>query len=72
MTKVAKREPVYIAVVRTTNDETAEEARNEPRKQCTVSVNEDKTQTPNPKQVQAILTDFADAFPKDLPTGLPR
>ena len=71
MRKMAKKEPMYIVVVRTTNEDIANEARNEPRKQCTVSVNEDKTQTPYPEQVQAILTDFADVFLKDLPTGLP-
>ena len=60
MKKLAKKEPVYIAVVITTNDEIAEEAINEPRKQCTISVNEDKTQTPYPEQVQAIFNDFTD------------
>ena len=41
-------------MVRTTNEDT-EDAENEPRNECTVLVNEDKTQAPYPMQVQAIL-----------------
>ena len=42
MRRLAKKEPVYLAVVRTTNED-AKNAENEPRNECTVSVNEDKT-----------------------------
>ena len=51
-------------MVRTTNEETRNEA--------TVTINEDKTKTSYPIQVQAILNEFSDVFPKDLPGGLPR
>ena len=51
MRKMTKKELVYNAMVRTTNEDTANEARKEPKKQCTVSVNEDKTQTLYPEQV---------------------
>ena len=54
MRRLAKKEPVYLAVVRTTNEDTAN-AENEPRNECTISVNEGKVQTPYPMQVQAIL-----------------
>ena len=70
MRRLAKKEPVYLAVVRTTNEEAAN-AGNEPRNENTVSINEDKTQTLCPMQVQAILNDFADVFLRNLSTGLP-
>ena len=50
-------------MVRTTNDETRNEA--------TVIVNEDQTKTSYPIEVQAILNEFSDVFPKGLPGGLP-
>ena len=63
MRKLAKTEAVFLAVVRTTNEDTRNEA--------TVTVNEDQTKTSYPVEVQAILNDFSDVFPKDLPGGLP-
>ena len=63
MRKLAKTEAVFLAVVRTTNEETRNEA--------TVTVNEDQTKTSYPIEVQAILNDFSDVFPKDLSGGLP-
>ena len=65
MRKLAKKEPVYLAVVKTTNEDAANVG-NEPRNDSTLSVNEDKTQTSYPMQVQAILNDFADVFPKEF------
>ena len=67
---LAKKEPVYLAVVRTTNED-VENGENEPRNKSTISVNEDKTQTLYPMQVQAILNEFANVFPKDLLASLP-
>ena len=52
-----------LVVVRTMN----EESRNE----STVTVNEDKTKTPYPLELQAILDEILDVFPKDLLGGLP-
>ena len=70
MRRLDKKEPMYLVVVRTTNED-VENAEKEPRNESIVSVNEDKTQTPYPIQVQAILNEFADVFPKYLPVGLP-
>ena len=63
MRKLAKIESVFLVVVRATN----EESRNE----STITVNEDKTTTPYLVQVQAILDEFVDVFPKYLLSGLP-
>ena len=63
MRKLAKTKAVFLAVVRTTNEET--------RNEVTVIVNEDETKTNYPVEVQAILNEFSDVFPKDLPGGLP-
>ena len=70
MRRLAKKELVYLAVFRTTNED-AENAENEPRNDSIVSVNEDKIQTPYPMQMQVTLNEFADVFPKDLSTSLP-
>ena len=76
MRRLAKREPVYLVVIRTTNDtgnaNTENDSKNEePRKQCIVTINDDQTQTQYPKEVQAILDDYTDVFPRELPAGLP-
>ena len=42
MRRLAKKEPIYPAVVRTTNEDVAK-AENEPKKENTISINEDKT-----------------------------
>ena len=61
MRRLAQREPVFLAVVRSV-PETNEEI---------VEINEDKTKTEYPVAVREILQDFSDIFPKDLPVGLP-
>ena len=45
------------------NDATETLKTNEGQEQCTVSIGEDKTQTPYPEQVQPILNDFSNIFP---------
>ena len=47
-------------------DENEEEQMN----QRTMIVNEDNTKTAFLDQVQAILDEYSDVFPKDLPSGL--
>ena len=70
MRRIAKREPVYLMVVRTNED--AEIAEKEPTNDDQiVTVNEDTTRTEYPVQVQELVTEFADIFPKELPAGLP-
>ena len=61
MRRLAQREPVYLAVVRSVEKDDDQ----------TVEINDDKTKTPYPKEVQKILKEYADVFPKDLPAGLP-
>ena len=65
MRKLAKSNAVFVAIVRTNEEK---EQRTNPG---TMTVNEDSTQTDFPVEVQAILTEFSDVFPKDLPSGLP-
>ena len=60
---MAKNEAVFLAVVRKMN----EESRNE----GIVIINDDQTQIPYPVEVQAILEEFSDVFPKDLLARLP-
>ena len=73
MRKLAQKEPVFVIMVRPTNEDSANEENSviQAQDQCTVAVGNDKTKTPYPKQVQSILDDFADIFPRDLPAGLP-
>ena len=62
MRKLAKTKANFLAVVRTTNEEA--------RKEAIVTVNDDQTKTSYPIQVQAIVNEFSDVFPKDLVGGL--
>ena len=61
MRKLAQREPVFLAVVRSVPEMNEE----------VVEINEEKTKTEYPIAVQKILREFTDVFPKDLPVGLP-
>ena len=76
MRRLSRKEPVYLAVIRTTHDTENEDTEIDPSivdsmKQCTVTVNDDRTQTQYPKEVQVILDDYVDVFPRELPAGLP-
>ena len=62
MRKLAKRDKVFVAMIRTIE--------NEEMNKKTVTVNEEKTITTFLEQVQAILDEFSDVFLKDLPGGL--
>ena len=61
--KIGQDRSSFLGSGPTTNEDTRNEA--------TVTVNEDQTKTSYPVEVQAILNDFSDVFPKDLPGGLP-
>ena len=65
MKKLTKWEPVYLAVVRTIEDQ------NKLANEEVATMNEDKTKTLYQMQVQALLNEFSDVFPKDLPARLP-
>ena len=73
MRRIAKKEPVYLMVVRTNEDAgIAGTEETEPTNDDQiVTVNEDTTRTEYPVQVQELVTEFADIFPKELPAGLP-
>ena len=71
--RMSKRELVYLAIVRSvliseTNTESRTETDSEDQ---TVQVNGDRTTTPHVIEVQDILNQFSDVFPRELPTGLP-
>ena len=63
MRKLAKKKAVFLAVIRTIEEEQTNDQ--------TMTINDDQMNTPYPVQVQAILDEFSDVFPKILPAGLP-
>ena len=68
MRRLSRKDPVYLVVIRTTNDTENEDTEIDSNiadsmKQSIVTVNDDKTQTQYPKKVQVILDDYADVFP---------
>ena len=65
MKKLSKREQAYLAIFRTIDE------KEKPANEAVVTMNEDKTKTPYPMQVQALLNEFSDVFPKDLHARLP-
>ena len=76
MRRLSRKEPVYLAVIRTTNDTENEDTEIDSNiadsmKQNTITVNDDRTQTQYPKELQVILDDYAYVFPRELPAGLP-
>ena len=60
MRRLAQKEPVYLEVVRSVENDDDQ----------TVEINDDNTKTPYLKEGQNILREYADVFPKDLPAGL--
>ena len=68
MRRLSRKEPVYLAMIRTTNDTENEDTKIDPSiadsmEQCTIIVNDDMIQTQYPKEVQVILDDYADILP---------
>ena len=68
MRRLLRKEPVYLAVVRTTNETGNEDTETDSNiadsmKQSTVTANDDRTQTQYPKELQVILDDYAEVFP---------
>ena len=68
MRRLSRKEPAYLAVIRTTNDAANEDTVNyssivDSLKQSTVTANDDRTQAQYPKELQVILDDYADVFP---------
>ena len=61
MRKLAQRESVFLAVVRSVPEMNEE----------VMEINEEKTETEYPIAIQKILREFTDVFPKELPVGLP-
>ena len=74
MRKIAKREPVYLMVIRTNEDaRNAEIEENKPTNDAQiVTVNEETTKTEYPVQVQQFLNEFEDIFPKSYLQDYPR
>ena len=66
MRRVSKKEPVYLAIVRSVlSSETNTESRTEKDSEDqTVQVNGDRTTTPHVIEVQDILNQFSDVFPR--------
>ena len=71
MRRIAKKEPVYLMVVRTNEDGVSAGTKEPTNDDQIVTVNEDTTRTEYPVQVEEFVTEFADIFPKELPAGLP-
>ena len=72
MRRVSQREPVYLAIVRSVlTTETTQSRTEKDSEDQTVQVNGDRTTTPHAVEVQNILNQFSDVFPRELPTGLP-
>ena len=70
MRRLAKKEPVYLMVIRT-NENTKPKKMKPTNDAQRVTVNEETTRTEYPVQVQQLLNEFKAIFPKDLPAGLP-
>ena len=66
MRRIAKKEPVYLMVIRTNEDagDATVEVKEPANDDQIVIMNEDTTRTEYPVQVQELLNEFADIFQK--------
>ena len=72
MKRLAQHEDVYMAVVRQVDEDTTDQEDQEYTEvNAIMELDDDKTDTPFPREVKDILVEFSDVFPKELPTGLP-
>ena len=68
MRRLLRKELVYLAMIRTTNETRNEDTEIDSNiadsmKQSIVTVNDDRTQTQYPKELHVILDDYANVFP---------
>ena len=76
MRRLSRKEPVYLAVIRTTNETGNEDTETDSNiadsmKHNTVTMNDNRTQTQYPKELQVILDNYENVLPRELPAGLP-
>ena len=72
MKRLARTEDVYVAIVRPSlEDKTDQEDQEQQEVNAIVELDDEKIDTPFPREIKDILVEFSDVFPKELPAGLP-
>ena len=72
MKRLARKEQVYMALVRPMWEDSVEEGDREFKElNAILELDDAKIETPFPREVKDILVEFEDIFPKELPAGLP-
>ena len=63
---------MYVAIVRPSlEDKTDQEDQEHQEVNAIMELDDEKIETPFPREVKDILVEFSDVFPKELPIGLP-